>query len=168
VDDSLIEGKYVQIGDTKYLALDSTPDEFSQKGVILNPDYVAKILGTSKGAASQLIPKKDRWANVLIPQAKILEDGKTPGPLSISLSGATLSWAAHSDRDIVGYRVYRLTGSHAAKVSSIRSGTSLAFSSGDGSYYVTAVDIAGKESAPSNIVQIGGTVPGTPDQNTTN
>ncbi len=163
VDDSLIEGKYVQIGDSKYLALDSTPDEFSQRGVILNPDYVAKILGTSKGAASQLIPKKDRWANVLIPDAKILEDGKTPGPLSLSLSGATLSWGAHSDSDIVGYRVYKLTGGTAAKVNSVKSGNSLSFTGGEGSYYVTAVDIAGKESSPSNIVQIGGAVSTTPN-----
>ena len=40
VDDSLIEGKFVMVGDKKYLALDSTPKEFAQLGLILNPDFI--------------------------------------------------------------------------------------------------------------------------------
>jgi penicillin-binding protein len=153
VDDSLIEGKYVEINGNKYLALDSTPSEFARSGVILNPDYVAKILGTTNGA-SQLIPKKDRWANVLVADAKISENGQTPTPLNVSLSGTTIQWGPHPHEDIVGYRVYKMDGG-VHKVASITSGSALSYSGEAGFYYVTAVDIAGKESAPSNIVQIG-------------
>ncbi|MGJ7920405.1 transglycosylase domain-containing protein [Neobacillus sp. LXY-4] len=154
VDDSLIDGKYVQIGDKKYLALDSTPSEFAHSGVIINPDYVQKIMGTTKGA-SQLIPKKDRWANVLVPDAKMEENGRTPAPLGLALSGTTMTWAPHPDEDVIGYRVYKKSGTGVQKVASIKSGESLSYSGGNGSYYVTAVDIAGKESDPSNSVQIG-------------
>ncbi|NMD70774.1 penicillin-binding protein [Bacillus sp. DNRA2] len=152
VDDSLISGKFVEINGKKYLALDSTPGEFAQSGVILNPDYVAKIMGTSENA-SQLIPKKDRWANVLVADAKMSDDGNRPTPLSISVSGNTVSWGVHPHGDIIGYRVYQ---NGAGKVLSIKSGEAFAFTGGNGaSYYVTAVDIAGNESAPSNTVTIG-------------
>jgi penicillin-binding protein 1B len=162
VDDSLIEGKFVQIGDAKYLAMDTTPDEFAQTGVILNPDYVAKILGTSKGASSQLIPKKDRWTNVLIPDAKIAENGKAPSPLNISFANGSLSWAPHPENDIIGYRIYKQTGGGVQKVTSIKVGASSSFSVDNGIYYVTAVDIAGQESAPSNLVKIGESAPENP------
>jgi penicillin-binding protein 1B len=154
VDDSLIEGKYVEIGGNKYLALDSTPSEFTKSGVILNPDYVAKIMGNTSNAA-QLIPKKDRWANVLIPDAKMAEDGNKPTAINISASGTTVSWGTHPHGDIVGYRVY----SSGQKVASLNAGTGHSFTGGSGaSYYVTAVDIAGNESPPSNVVVLG-TIP---------
>lgn len=156
VDNSFIQSKYVQIGDSKYLALDSTPNEFASTGVMLNYDYVTKILGTSKGVSSQLIPKKDRWANILVPDAKIDENGKIPSPLAVSVSGGNLAWSPHPDSDIIGYRLYKQTASGIQKVKSIKSGDSLSFTAENGSYYVTAVDIAGNESAPSNLVQIGG------------
>ncbi len=117
VDDSFIQSKYVQIGDSKYLALDSTPAEFASTGVMLNFDYVTKILGTSKGVSSQLIPKKDRWANILVPDAKIAENGKIPSPLAVSLSGGNLVWSPHPDSDIIGYRLYKQTASGIQKVS---------------------------------------------------
>ncbi len=138
VDDSLIEGKFVEINGNKYLALDSTPSEFAQSGVILNPDYVTKIMGNTSNA-SQLIPKKDRWAKVLVPSAKMSDDGNTPTPLSVHQSGNSITWSSHPHHDIVGYRVYKESG---GKVASIKSGSSLTYSAGSGSYYVTAVDIA--------------------------
>ncbi|MDR4252372.1 peptidoglycan glycosyltransferase, partial [Bacillus pumilus] len=44
VDDSLIEGNYVTVGDKKFLALDSTPKEFTQFGMILNPDFIKRMV----------------------------------------------------------------------------------------------------------------------------
>ncbi len=57
VDDSLIDGNFVQIGDKKYLALDSTPNDFAQKGLMLNPDFITRIVGSNFKDTSQLIPK---------------------------------------------------------------------------------------------------------------
>lgn len=151
VDDSLIEGKYVQIGDKKYLALDSTPDEFAEMGVILNPDYIEKIFGIRVNP-QQLIPKnKERWAKILLPDDKIQENGKVPAKMAAKVAGTTITWSKHPENDVIGYRVYK----DGKKVASIKAGETLAYKGDNGMYYVTAVDIAGQESAPSDEIRIG-------------
>lgn len=154
VDDSLIEGKYVTIGGRKYLALKSTPHEFTQSGLILNPDFIARIAGKDFTNYSQLIPEKARWGKVLVSTAKMADNGRAPGSVPLSVSGSTIRWSASPDKDVVGYRIYQ-GGASARKVASINSGSGLSFTAGSGSYYVTAVDIAGRESAPSNLVTVG-------------
>lgn len=151
VDDSLIEGQYVTIGDKKYLALPSTPKEFAQVGLILNPDFIRRMVGPNFHNYSQLIPQRDRWGKVLVSTARLADNGKKPNPVSLKASGNTLSWSQASDKDVVGYRIYR----GGAKVGSIVNGSKRSFTAGNGAYYVTAVDIAGNESAPSNLVEIG-------------
>lgn len=150
VDDSLIIGKFVQIGDRKYLALDSTPDEFSESGLILNPEYTEKLFGM-KLDEQELIPDKERWAKVLMPSDKIEENGRTPAAITVDLSGKKLSWSQHAEKDVIGYRVYK----NGKKVASIKAGETLSYTGDNGTYYVTAVDIAGKESTPSKEVQVG-------------
>ncbi len=157
-DNSLIAGNYVQIGDKKYLALDSTPKEFAQQGVILNPDFITQMVGTNFSNTSQLIPKMERWGKILVPNDKMVDNGKRPDGITLSLSGNNLIWSPPADNDIVGYRVYQ----NESKVASIISGSSLSFSATIGSYYVTAVDIAGNESVPSNKVDVGVTPAPTP------
>ena len=151
VDDSLVESKFVYVGDKRYLALDSTPAEFAETGVLLNPEYMESIIGHKIRNPQQLIPKKDAWNKILVADDKLSENGKTPAALGIKLSGKTITWGKHPENDIVGYRIYN----NKKKVGSIKSGADLVFNAGDGSFYVTAVDIAGKESAPSNIIEIG-------------
>lgn len=150
VDDSLIEGKYVQIGDKKYLALSTTPDEFSKAGLILNPDYIEKIFGVTTNL-EQLIPKKDRWASILLPDDKMEDNGTIPAIVHAKVTGSTITWANHAENDIVGYRVYK----DGIKVAAIQAGEPLTFNGENGLYYVTAVDIAGNESAPSANLLIG-------------
>ncbi len=159
VDDSLVEGKFVTVGDKKYLALDSTPEEFAQFGLILNPDFITRMVGNNFKNYSQLIPKKDRWGNVLVTTAKMVDNGKKPDGVSLAVSGSTLTWSASPDNDVVGYRVYQ---GGVSKVASILSGSSLSFTASSGAFYVTAVDIAGNESDPSNLVEVGPVVVPTP------
>jgi penicillin-binding protein len=154
VDDSLVDGNFVTIGDKKYLALDSTPKEFSQYGLILNPDFITRMVGKNFKNYSQLIPKKDRWGKILVPSAKMVDNGKNPDSVSLSVSGNTLTWSASGDNDVIGYRVYQ----GGSKVGSIISGSSLSYPASMGSYYVTAVDIAGNESVPSNQIDVGITI----------
>ena len=154
VDDNLVDGKFVKIGGRNYLALSSTPDDFAQHGLMLNPDFISNMVGKNFRDWSQLIPKKDRWGKILVPSAKLVDNGKSPDPVTLAAAGNKLSWNAAPDRDLVGYRVY-LAGGGISKVASIPTGAGLSFTGGPGSYFVTAVDIAGKESAPSNLVQIG-------------
>ncbi|WHX39635.1 transglycosylase domain-containing protein [Mesobacillus sp. AQ2] len=151
VDDSLVENKFVTVGDKRYIALDSTPAEFTDTGVILNPEYMESYIGHKIGNPQQLIPKKDAWNKILVANDKLSENGKTPAALGIKLSGKTIAWGKHPENDIVGYRIYN----NKKKVGSIKAGEKLSFNAGDGVFYVTAVDIAGKESAPSNIIEIG-------------
>ena len=117
------------------------------------------VLGIEDADLSELIPKKERWEHVLLPDDKIAENGKIPAPPQIESSGAKITWKAHSEKDIIGYRVYR----NGLKEKSIPAGQELSFTGSHGIYFVTAVDIAGNESPPSNMVMIGNApVPGSP------
>lgn len=151
VDDSLVSGKFVRIGDKNYLAMDSTPTEFTEDGVILNPEYMESIIGHKIRDPYQLIPKRDAWSNLLVADDKLEENGRKPGAISLRNAGQVLSWNQHPDADIVGYRVYN--GDR--KVASIKVGAALTFKAGTGQFTVTAVDIAGNESPRSNIIELG-------------
>jgi penicillin-binding protein len=148
VDDSLGNGRYVMVKGKKYMALPSTPKEFTMPGGMLSPDFVKRItLGRSVDPA-QLIPDNDpRWKNLLAAGAILNDDGKAPASVKASFSNGLLTWNESASRDVVGYRVYSESGK---KVASIVSGSTLSYRAGSGSYYVVAVDIAGRESAPSN------------------
>lgn len=141
----LVNGKMVTIGGSKYMALDSTPAEFTETGLVVNPNYMQKIFGVKMDAS--YLSKNSNISSA----SKRNENGKVPSALSISVSGNTISWGSHAENDIIGYRVY----SGGTKVASIKAGSSLAYNGGSGSYYVTAVDIAGNESAPSNVAAVG-------------
>lgn len=164
VDDSLIDGRFVTIGGQKYVALDSTPSEFTQSGLMLNPDFVKQVAPNLKNV-NQLIPSTGNWSNIFVSTARMNENGKTPDPLGVSLSNTTISWNRHPENDIVGYRIYRVTnGGRGEKIASIIAGSSLAYHlPGNGQYAVVAVDIAGNESPLSNVVTVGNTSP-TPTQ----
>ena len=149
-DNSLISGRFVTIGHKNYMALDTTPAEFTETGLILNPDAMRKLFSVSANV-SQYLPKNSSLGNALVPNAKMADNGKTPASFAVTTSGSTISWGSHPESDIIGYRVY----SGGQKVASIKAGGSLSYSGGNGSYYVTAVDIAGRESAPSNTASVG-------------
>ena len=159
-DDSLISGKYVTIGGTKYMALDSTPAEFAETGLIVDPNYMQKLFGV-RIDLSVLSAKNSQLASALVPTAKLSENGKVPSPVSVSQSGKTLVWSSNGENDIVGYRIYN--GGN--KIASIKAGSALSYPVGNGSYYVTAVDVAGQESPPSNTaVREPPPEPETPDE----
>jgi penicillin-binding protein 1B len=151
VDDSFIDGKYVQVGNKRYAALPETPGEFASIGFMLNPDYFEKIGGKYLTDPSVLIPKDKRWGNLMVPNATLRDNGKVPSTPNVSSKGGTLVWSKHLEGDVVGYRIYR----NGSKVGSVRAGNKLSFSGG-GTLTVTAVDVAGKESSPSAPVTLSG------------
>ncbi|MDA3129780.1 penicillin-binding protein [Aliibacillus thermotolerans] len=143
VDNSLQHSAYVTIHGARYKAYDNTPSEFTKAGVAVNADF----LGID--GLSDYLP--DHLQNVT-PDREAPDNGRTPSPVTgIQLSGSTLSWNVHPDNDIVGYRVYRSSGSVVTSVAGNTS-TSVSVAPG-GSYYVTAVDSRGRESASSSTVQ---------------
>jgi penicillin-binding protein 1B len=149
-DSSLINGKFVRIGNQKYLAMESTPDEFAEYGLILNPDFIEQMIGKGFSDPGQLLPKRDRWSNILAPNDKIVENGKLPSEPTITASGNIIAWSKHPENDVIGYRIYN---SNWDKVGIVKAGSPLSATVGNGSYFVTAVDIDGQESNPSNIVK---------------
>lgn len=153
-DSSLLYTDYVIIGDKKYIADDTTPDDFVQNGFILNPDFIAQLVGRQLNDYAQLIPQKKRWANIFVPNGQIIENGKVPAAVQLTATNNTLSWTPVEEADIIGYRVYK-SGVITLIAASIKSGSSLTYTASDGEYYVTAVDIKGNESFPSNSVVIG-------------
>jgi len=155
VDDSLIKGKYVTIGKEKYLALPNTPSEFAEEGLILNPDFIDRMVGKNVKNKKQLIPNNPKWSKILIPDAKMEDDGSAPSALNVTVNNNTITWKPHSAKDVIGYRVFKLNDGKATVVKNIKASESLSFKASDGTYYVVAVDIAGKESSPSNNVQVG-------------
>ncbi|MCU9614229.1 penicillin-binding protein [Caldibacillus lycopersici] len=158
-DNSLVEGKYVTINKKRYLALDSTPDEFAKTGFILNPDFIKQIAPNLKDY-SQLIHDGSKWSKIIVPDAKIEDNGKSPAAITISLANGSIKWNKHSETDVIGYYVYRINnGQKSERIGSIPIDSSLSYQlPGNGQYAVTAVDIAGKESALSNIVNDGITI----------
>jgi penicillin-binding protein len=157
-DNSLISGNYVEVNGKKYLADNSTPADFTKKGLMLHPDFIKSLVGNDFKDYHQLIPKKDHWKKILVPEAKIVENGKTPASVTLAVSGDTLTWNPVPETDIIGYRVYK-SGIFTHNVASIKQGSSLTFTGSDGEYYVTAVDSKGKESPASNPVVIGESYP---------
>ena len=141
--------RFVTVGNMKYLALNSTPSEFVETGYTLDAQSIQKYLGISTDPSKLAINNKS--VGRVSSSAVMKENGRVPHALSVSGSGNGVSWGNHSDSDIIGYRVYK----NGAKVATIKAGTSRSYQGGNGSYYVTAVDIAGKESGPSNVVMVG-------------
>ncbi|MGE7758863.1 transglycosylase domain-containing protein [Peribacillus sp. NPDC097895] len=151
-DNSFIDGQYVSVGSKRYAALPQTPGEFTSGGFMLNPESFGDIGLKYVDDPGSVIPGSEKSGGVVGTKAKLNDNGKAPDPLSITISNEKITWGLHHEGDVVGYRVYK----DGKKVASINAGENLVYKvSSGGSYYVTAVDIVGKESAPSQRIESG-------------
>ncbi|WP_299089203.1 transglycosylase domain-containing protein [uncultured Metabacillus sp.] len=161
VDDSLTSGKYVVVKDRAYKVPSSAPAEFVQQGVMLKKEILKKHGISSVSDLQRLLPNSSKLGNLVITEGnEIADNGSSPTKVSgISASGTKLSWKANPDNDVIGYRVYAAANYSTSykKIASVPGSSSLAVSVGQSpaAYYVVAVDVAGRESAPSNIIKIG-------------
>jgi penicillin-binding protein len=154
-DDSLQKARYVTVGEEKYKALDSTPAEFTDQGVMIKEDYFKDVNLDSIVQAENIIGEKE-----------LKENGKTPGPVQgVSGNGANLTWNKHGEGDVVGYRIYRAPNgtNNFSRIGSVKANkTNMSISQGDFTYIVTAVDIAGNESEQSKKEIVGDPEPNKP------
>ncbi len=154
-DDSFSSGSpVVEIDGKYYRALSSTPSEFiTGSGFGLNADFAKRMLGRLGGDPSKLLPNNSSLSATALSGAAFNADGAPPAAVSASLNGSTLSWSKSGSNDVVGYRVYNVTGGSRSLVTSVRSsgGRSITVTPGT-SYVVVAVDITGLESGPSNVI----------------
>ncbi|KKI91659.1 peptidoglycan glycosyltransferase [Bacillus sp. SA1-12] len=161
VDDSLTSGKYVVVKDRAYKVPSSAPAEFVQQGVMLKKEILKKHGISSLGDLKRLLPSSSKLGNLVITEGnEIADNGASPTKVGgISASDSKLSWKANPDNDVIGYRVYAASNysTNYKKVASVPASNSLAVTVGQSpaAYYVVAVDVAGRESAPSNIIKIG-------------
>jgi penicillin-binding protein len=157
VDDSLERVKIVTIGETRYRAMKNTPQEFTEDGVILKKEFLDSLNTDKQGISVLKRIYKDK--KIMFEEDELKENGKVPGVVQgVSGSSSKLSWKAHSEKDVVGYRIYRApngTEDYTKMADAQSNQTSISISGGNFTYRVTAVDIAGRESKPSNSVMIG-------------
>lgn len=149
VDDSLEKVDFVMIAGGPYRSFKSTPIEFTQSGIAIKNKYF------EDENIFEYLP--DDWENI-IPDRFVEDNGKTPDPIAtVRIDGTTLKWSTQPEADIVGYRVYRASNEHNVftLARSVISDQKLSMQIYDGAYTVTAVDVAGRESAPSTIVFSG-------------
>ncbi|MFD1176143.1 transglycosylase domain-containing protein [Paenibacillus puldeungensis] len=178
-DDVLIRAKYVTYNGVNYVPNESTPSDMLKEKVVVRREKpiaelvkeLEKAFASMRGERNSLsyyLPKDAGEDAPYKPDPRV-DDGKAPSaPTSVSISSGgssvTVSFHKNSEKDVVGYRLYRSVDGtkyqYTGKAALTGESTSITDSgaSSSASYYVTAVDVSGKESAPSAIVGHGGTV----------
>ncbi|WP_082083945.1 transglycosylase domain-containing protein [Paenibacillus beijingensis] len=180
-DDVLVDSPYITYNGINYVPQQSTPpDMVRTKIVIKREQSLAELMDEIQNAQAKLPAASRRPMSVFVPAdagedapSKTdprADDGAAPSaPSGVALepgSGASrIIFAANPENDVVGYRLYRSEGGSFAKYgSSVLAGDSQSFTDSSpafgAGYYVTAVDVAGRESAPSLIVGGGSVLPG--------
>ncbi|WP_231620605.1 transglycosylase domain-containing protein [Fictibacillus sp. 7GRE50] len=152
VDDTLTKGRYVLVGDAKYKALPSTPQEFTKDGVLIKEEFLRE-LGLE---ALNKLTNTTNLLNNIVPEKELKENGKVPSAVAgAKMSDGVLSWASHGENDVIGYRIYHSSdGTSFKKIGSVTADKTSAKVPA-GVVYITAVDIAGKESPAQTKVQVG-------------
>lgn len=179
-DNMMTKAKIISYKGLNYIANPLTPDEFiTEKVVILREKPINEIMKKLEEILPKL-PSKSRRplesykpldydsAAPQEPDPRV-DDGSAPNPPSSVLvtttgENAVITFQASSSEDVVGYRIYRsknignyyllkgqvvLAGAETKITNPITPGSTY-------TYFVTAVDVAGKESGPSNAVNTDG------------
>ena len=179
MDDALVSVKYITYNGVNYLPHPETPEDLLREAVMVKREKPIDVLMEEiQAALNKVDPKNRRPLESYLPAdaaesapGKIdprTDDGLPP-PAPARVSAETIGTDVHITfepvhaEDVAGYRLYRsadgiryekvgpsvLTGEPAKFIDANPAGVSY-------SYYVTAVDVSGKESAPSGIVRVDG------------
>lgn len=184
-DDALVNMSYIPFNGVNYIPNAATPsDMIRQQIVVKRKKPIDILMGEIEKAQAALPASQRRPISFFLPKdAKDdapsiedprLDDGKAPSAVinvrynAISGSEASISFNPSADKDVVGYRLYRADSASAAFAqigSTILTGEPSVFKTSAAAgkaYYVTAVDVVGKESAPSRTVGPAGSTLPTP------
>ncbi|SEM75267.1 transglycosylase domain-containing protein [Paenibacillus sp. OV219] len=179
-DDALVKMAIISFNGVNYIPQPTTPADMIKELTLVKREKPLDALMQEIEAAQAKLPADSRrpMSVYLPPDAAQdapsivdprVDDGAAPSPPSnvrlVPVEGSSayrITYTASPQKDVVGYRLYRkvndgqfvntnkpvLTGEETRFVNYVGSGIF--------SYYVTAVDVAGKESAPSLVVSNGG------------
>lgn len=178
-DDGVAKAKYIIYNGVNYIPRDGTPaDMLKEKTVIKRKKPISDLIKELQNAFSRMsrheslayyLPE-DADADMPTQIDPRTDNGKAPdapGNVRISTSGdrAVITFNATPENDVVGYRLYRSVngGGFQNQGQVVLTGESRSFSAyaaqgGNFAFYVTAVDVAGRESAPSATVNSVGSV----------
>lgn len=155
-DDSVVKGNYVKIGDNTYEAADSTPEEFTEQGYFIKPDFIEDMgpAWFQIDELSKLLPNNEAWNDLVVPESDSPKNSNPGTPSGVSMSGSTLTW--NDSSNAIGYRVYMANekGGDFKQIGSTTE-TSLSVPAKNRIYAVRAVNFFGKESSMSSSVIYG-------------
>lgn len=169
-DDGVAYAKYITYNGVNYIPQDSTPDDMvNQRTVVKREMPISELIKDLQHALANMSgPKYALWrylpedagADAPTRIDPRQDDGGSPNPptnvrLSTSGSDARITFNSGGSGDVVGYRLYRSSGDGSyqyQKSAQLGSSQFNSFVSANGnfSFYVTAVDVGGHESSPSN------------------
>ncbi len=159
VEDALEKAKVIEFNGKTYLAKEETPQDMTTEGIFYKREPYTVPEGKEK-------PKdyKFELPNEADPRTSNGTAPATPGNASFKAEGNKniISWDKNTNESIVGYRVYRGSSSDlgfapiiAIKQTDNKAGR-VAFEDTTGNsssiYYVVAVDVAGLESSPTDLL----------------
>lgn len=186
-DDGISKAKYITYNGVNYIPQEGTPDDFLKEKIVVKREKPIQELVKELLAAFPAMKEHKPLEYYMPADAKTdfpteidprVDDGAAPaapGNVSVSYSTgkAVISFSPSSSADVVGYRLYRsLNGGSFQKQAVIMADENKVFSPGtpasaNATFYVTAVDVAGNETASGSVA--GGFTPTpeptpTPDQ----
>ena len=188
-EDGLVKMQIIEYKGVPYIPQPTTPEDFiREKVLVVREKPLDALMEEIEAAMAQMPASSRKPRSYFMPKdaaisapSKVdprVDDGLDPSPptgLKVEelddMSAVRITFKGSPEEDVVGYRLYRsLNGGPFVKTGdSIYHGENMRFinyvaPANRYSYYITAVDVAGRESAPSAIVTWGG---GSPDQQQT-
>ena len=172
-DNVMVKMKISSLNGLNYVAQESTPADFVQEKVVIKRQKSITQLLKEIDEVMQKLPEKSRKPIDFYKPSDYdvdapadtdprVDDGKVPpAPNNVvtvkSGDTATITFQPNTDADIVGYRIYRsdnhgkfqLMGGKVVLAGAEAKFTDQLPTAAITGYYVTAVDVAGKESVPS-------------------
>ncbi|WP_040948558.1 transglycosylase domain-containing protein [Gorillibacterium massiliense] len=175
VDDVLVSMKYITYNSVNYMPNPATPEDFLQEKVVIKreqsisalmkqiEELMKKAKGDDRKPLSMFVPidADEEAPSEADPR---VDDGVAPSaPTAISLTGtggaAQIAFTASPNADVVGYRLYQESSPGEYRVvpaTVVLAGQETVFKTlpapgAATSYYVTAVDVSGRESTPSEV-----------------
>ncbi|QHT61870.1 carboxypeptidase [Paenibacillus lycopersici] len=180
-DDALVKMSVISYNGVNYIPQPTTPADMVKELLVVKREKpLDQLMQEIEAAQAKLPADSRRPMSVYVPADAgkdapsivdpRVDDGRAPSPPSnvtletVSTTSAyRIAFNPSPEKDVIGYRLYRAVnnGSFANTGSPVLTGQDTKFvsyigSGGIYSYYVTAVDVAGRESAPSPIVSSGG------------
>ncbi|MFC4809992.1 transglycosylase domain-containing protein [Paenibacillus sp. GCM10023250] len=188
-DDALVKMAVISYNGINYIPKPTTPsDMIKEQLVVKRQKPLDELMKEIEAAQAKLPADSRRPMSAYVPadagrDAPSLvdprvDDGRAPSaPSNLGIETASfggayrITFKASPERDVVGYRLYRSVngGVFANMNNPVLTGQESRFvnyigAPGVYAYYVTAVDVAGKESAPSAIVNSSGGIVPPPNQ----